>query len=213
MLFTLFISYFVLLSVNIIAFVYIYLKSKGNYKTAKTISFYLIFMATNEIVSSILSFKGINNLFLSHSFIIIHALILGYLFIKHFLNNNQIKMAKIYLIISLSFLCFQYLTTPSLSNQFNIVEVFLMNYFLILCSFCYFYNTLGKTRQYNYLVLGILIYSILSTSIFLFANLAISLDVNLAKIIWSTHLVLLLTYQILLTFQWTSMKLIKINEK
>lgn len=209
MFFTLFVAHLVLLSFNIFGYTYVYFKSKKEHKIAKAIAIYLLFLASNEIASSVLSFKGINNLFLSHSFIIIQTLILGYIFIKNFLNRNQIKLAKIYLTVTMSFLVIQYSIHPSLLTQFNLIEVFLMNYFLILCSFCYFYNTLGKNRQYGFLVIGILFYSVMSSSIFLFGNLATSVDIDIAKIIWQSHFFLVMTYQLLVMLQWINIKLNK----
>lgn len=206
-------TYITLLFINYLGFVYIYFNGKLKSNIVRTIWIYLLLVLLTEITSLVMSRNGVNNLFLSHAFFIFQTLILANLFIKHFLNRIQIKVARIYLGFSLTFIFIQYIIFPSLLFEFNLFEIFLMNFFLIVCSLFYFYNTLGSERRYKFLIFGILFYNILSTSVFLLANIATQINIDIANSIWLLNLFLLITYQLLIIRQWFSLKMINVNGK
>jgi hypothetical protein len=199
--------------VNTTAFLYIYLSNKKRSVSLGTLLFYSFFLLIIETVTSTLSMKGINNLYLSHFYFIPQALILGKLFIDHFLTTVQVKIAKSYLVGSLLFLCLQYLISPELLAGINIIEIFLMNYFLIGCSLFYFYNTLKTKRQHKFLMFGVLFYSTLSTSTFLLVNLVEHINIEIAYAITSLHIVLLIIYQLFISLHWLTLEHLSKNGK
>ena len=173
--------------------------------TIRTLFYYLLFLFLFQIITTILASLGINNLILSHVFFILQLLILAYFFNQIIDSPFVTKLIRIYLIGVFSFLFFQYVFLPDLIWSFNIVEVFITNYLSILLSLIYFYRNLGKKREFQPFIVGVFIYSTLSTSIFLFGNVASFIDINSAVYVWGTHLLVLIVYQLLITFQWFSL--------
>lgn len=191
-----------MLLVNGSVFLFFYVKKKENTTYHGTLSFYLFYLLILNVITGFMSRYGVNNLYLSHAYFIPQALILGKLFIDHFLTKLQVRFAKIYLISSLSFLVIQNILMPEMILSLNIVEIFLMNYFLLICSLFYFYNTLRTQRPHKFLIFGILFYSILSTSTFLLTYLANELNSDFSRVITKLHIFLLFFYQLMIGIQW-----------
>lgn len=199
--------------INSTVFLYVYLGNKNRSPTTGILLFYSLFLLIIEVISSTLSAKGINNLYLSHFYFISQSLILGKLFIDHFLTSIQVRIAKSYLVGSFLFLCIQYLIFPELFLSVNIIEIFLMNYFLIGCSLFYFYNTLKIKRQHKFLIFGILFYSTLSTSTFLLVNLVEKINLEIAYALTMLHIILLIIYQLFISLHWITSEQILKNGK
>jgi len=196
------IIYLITLLINIIG-TYVYYK-KSLKLPIKTLFYYLIFLLIFQIITTVLTSFSINNLILSHAYFIIQCFILAYFF-NQIINVVKVtRIIKVYALSTLSFLLIQYLLFPNLIWSFNIAEVFITNYLGILLSLFYFYENLGKKKEYQSFVIGVIIYSTLSTSIFLFGNVASYINIKSAAYIWGAHLLILIFFQLLITFQWLS---------
>lgn len=201
--------YLLILLINIVGIYNYYRKSPNS--SIRTLFFYLIFLLLFQIITSALALQSINNLVLSHVFFVSQFFILAYFFNQLINLSSVTKLIRIYVIGALSFLLIQYLLFPNLIWNFNIAEVFITNYLSILLSLIYFYKNLGKKKEYQPFVIGILIYSTMSTSIFLFGNVASYIDIKSAVYIWGAHLITLLIYQLLITVQWLSKTKLKVS--
>lgn len=157
--------YLLILLINIVGIYNYYRKSPNS--SIRTLFFYLIFLLLFQIIITVLAIQSINSLVLSHVFFVAQFFILAYFFNQLINLSSVTKLIRIYVIGALSFLLIQYLLFPNLIWNFNIAEVFITNYLSILLSLIYFYKNLGKKKEYQPFVIGILIYSTLSTSIFL----------------------------------------------
>lgn len=196
------IIYLLILIINVIG-VYIYYK-KSPKKPIRILFYYLMFLLLFQIITTTLTSLNINNLILSHAYFIIQFFTLAYFFNQIIKLEWVTKLIKIYIISVLCFLLFQYLLLPSLIWNYNIFEVYITNYLIILLSLIYFYENLGKKKEYQPFVIAIFIYSTLSTSIFLFGNVASYTNIESVVYIWGIHLLILIVCQLLITFQWSS---------
>lgn len=196
------IIYLLILLINVIG-AYVYYK-KSPKKSIRTLFYYLVFLLLFQIITTTLTSLNINNLILSHGYFIIQFFILAYLFNQIIERQWVTKLIKVYVVCVLCFLLFQYILFPSLIWNYNIIEVYITHYLIILLSLIYFYENLGKKKEYQPFVIAMLIYSTLSTSIFLFANVASYTDIESVVYIWGIHLLILIVCQLLITFQWSS---------
>lgn len=203
-------AYVLVLLINICIYLGFSWSVVKKHKVVRLIGFYLLFLFINEAVTYSFAYKGINNTYFAHTYLIGQFWLIGYMFIRYFANKIQRRIITVYLTVSTLVLLGQYFLDPIVLLQFNLLEAILSNYLLMLCAFFYFYNTLGNKRYYNYLFIGVLMYSLLSVSIFIFGNIVRQLGYNLSLMIYDAHAILLVIYQLLITLQW--IRLIKISK-
>lgn len=194
--------YLFILVINIFG-VYIYNK-KSPRITSKVLLWYLIFLLIFQILTTTLALLNVNSLIFSHAYFIIQCSILAFFFSQIIRAQIAKKIIKYYAIGALSFLFIQYLLFPSLIWSFNLAEVFITNYLIILLSLLYFYENLGEKKKFQPFVIGVLIYSSLSTIIFLFGNVASIISIDIGVALWLLNIVVLIVYQILISGQWYS---------
>ena len=153
-----------LLLINII----LYIKCFSNKsKTLNVFIFYLIFIGAIQLISNILFFKKIDNLFLSHFYFIGQYLFLSILYLRILKSNLYKTVIKILIYSITSIILIQYTISDNLFHKFNLFEVILCSLPLILYSVFFFSETLGgKDKRFLYINSGILIYLISSTLLF-----------------------------------------------
>lgn len=194
--------YFVILVINLVGFYFI--NKRGSNSINKTLFYYLFFLFTFQVVTTTLASLNINNIVLTHPYFIIQCFFLVYFFSQIIIKPLVLRLIMVYSISALCFLFIQYALSPNLIWRFNIVEVFISNYLIILLSLIYFYQNLGEKKKYQTLVIGVLIYSTFSTIIFLFGNVSSIININIGVALWILNLVVSIIYQILISFQWYS---------
>ena len=91
---------------------------------------------------------------------------------------------------------------PNLFFEFNLFEIFITSFPIIIYSTFYLYNLLNKKKDFYYINLGLLIYLFGSTVLFLVGNLVAKLDNNLNDIPWILNSVLYIMYQIFILAEW-----------
>ena len=195
-------TYVLILLINICIYLGLSRSVVKKHKVVRLIGVYLLFLFLNEAFTFSLAYNRINNTFFAHTYLIGQFWFIGYIFIRYFANKIQRRIVIVYLIVSTLVLFGQYFKDPNILLQFNLLEALLSNYLLMLCAFFYFYNTLGSKRHFNYFFFGVLMYSLLSISIFIFGNIVRQLGYNLSMLIYDAHAILLIIYQLLITLQW-----------
>lgn len=157
---------------------------------------YLAWILICEIVFYVLNYQKINNLFFSHYYLIGQFVLLG-LFFHEILTEKYQKNTARFLLMSIpSVLIVQYILYPEKYHVFNLFEIFVTSYSIIILALFHLYNTLDAKKKYNYICLGLLLYLISSTVIFLSGNLYTVMNRQLHKEIWVLNVVMFIVYQI-----------------
>ncbi len=157
---------------------------------------YLVWILLCEIIFYVLNYKKINNLFFSHYYLIIQFLLLGFFFHEILTEKYQKNIARILLITIPLVLIMQYIIDPEKYYVFNLFEIFVTSYSLIILALFHLYNILDTEKKYNYICLGLLLYLISSTVIFLSGNLYTVMNTNLHREIWVFNVVMFIVYQL-----------------
>lgn len=157
---------------------------------------YLAWILICEIIFYVLNYQRINNLFFSHYYLIIQFVLLGLFFHEILAEKYQKNTAKFLLIIIPAVLIMQYIIDPEKYYVFNLFEIFVTSYSLIILALFHLYNILDTEKKYNYISLGLLLYLISSTVIFLSGNLYTVMNRKLHKEIWVFNVVMFIVYQI-----------------
>jgi|GEM_PF-1855534 len=168
----------------------------------KIIVVFLWVMLAIQISSEIVARLYKYNLYFSHIYIYSQSVLLGAFYYRVCRNAKQRKFIKWYLICMTLILAVQYIIYPSLLLRYNIFEVVLGNYILVIASFFYLYNTTSEKRHFAYLSIGILMCAALDISIFLFGNVLATIHIQEAGIIWFVHQLSVLLFHIMIMIQW-----------
>lgn len=157
---------------------------------------YLVWILICEIIFYVLNYQRINNLFFSHYYLIIQFVLLGLFFHEILTEKYQKNIARFLLIMIPTVLIVQYIIDPEKYYVFNLFEIFVTSYSLIILALFHLYNILDTEKKYNYISLGLLLYLISSTVIFLSGNLYTVMNTNLHKEIWVFNVVMFIVYQL-----------------
>lgn len=190
---------YVFLLINLILFI------KGfsiRGKAFRVFTSYLLFVFVIQITSGVFFNFAINNLFLSHFYFVGQFVFLSFFYLTIIKNSFQKRVIERGLVFGLCLLGIQYGYNPSVFFRFNLFEIFVTSFLLIIFATFHLYNLLGKNKEFYYVNLGILIYLSGSTVLFLVGNLMTSLSPKLNKIPWILNAVLYIVYQIFILVEW-----------
>ncbi len=163
---------------------------------------YLTWILICEIVFYVLNDQKINNLFFSHYYLIGQFLLLGLFFHEILTEKYQKNTARFLLIIIPAVLIIQYIVDPEKYYVFNLFEIFVTSYSIIILALFHLYNILDTGKKYNYISLGLLLYLISSTVIFLSGNLYTVMNRKLHKEIWIFNVIMFIVYQIFILAEY-----------
>ncbi|NHN28097.1 hypothetical protein FIA58_020660 [Flavobacterium jejuense] len=171
-------------------------------KACKIFSFYLLVMLIIQVSVIILRSQNIPNLYLSHFYFILQFLILSLFYFQIFNNSLQRRIIKISVPLCLGILGIQYYLNIDLFDKFNLFEIFITSFLVIIFSMFHFYNILNEKRVYYYINTGIFIYLFGSTFLFITGNLINTLTNDFRNIIWILNGVLYIVYQIYIFIEY-----------
>lgn len=190
---------FILLFLNLLLYVEVFFR-KG--KAVKIFTFYLIGTALVQLASQLYKIWYNNNLFLSHYYFIGQFILLGLFFRSLFTNPIQKSVANWILIIGLSLLAVQYSIDPAVFYKFNLFEIFVTSFLIIILAAMHLYNLLAEKKVYYYTTIGILIYLSGSTILFFVGNLTVILSEEYQFLPWILNAALVVVYQLFILFDW-----------
>lgn len=194
--------YIFLLLVNLILCSFKVKRERSDW--AKILFVYLSGLFIIQVGSDIAGYITADNLYFSHIYLCFHFVVLGFFYHGIFRKHpKQQKFIRLYISFTSVYLFMQYLISPHVWFQFNLPEIILTNYLLIVCSLMYKYNTLSEKRSFFYLNVGVMSYSFLSSSLFLSGNILTRIDINIVIYIWAIHLMTILFLQIMIALQLT----------
>ncbi|MDR6967387.1 hypothetical protein J2X31_001398 [Flavobacterium arsenatis] len=175
-------------------------------RTMRIFTFYMLVIAVIQLTTRYYSRNGLNNLFLSHFYFILQFVLLS-LFYKTILPVISQKRS----VVAGLFLCFiilgiQYYLNPSLFYTFNLLEIFITSFLILIYALFHFYNILAESKQYYYLNTGIFIYIFGSTVLFMSGDILSTIEPSYGKIIYTLNGFLYVVYQVYIFIEWRRIK-------
>lgn len=194
-----YIGYFFLL-INLLLFSSQFFKESKAYKI---FTIYLALVLVIQVWAETLSQQRSSNLFLSHFYFIGQLVLLSF-FYKSILKQNgaQPKIVFGSSLLVLLIIGVQFIFDVSLFFRFNLLEIVVSSLVLIMLASFHFYNLLNEKKEFYYLNIGILIYLLGSTILFLVGNLMTTLSPALNQIPWIINSILYIIYQFFILFDW-----------
>lgn len=185
----------------------LYTKSYLFTKRCKLLKYYVIYLIlmfcilTSSLLIVLLVKDKPNNLFLSHFYFIFQFVFLSLFYFEQF-GKKQRLFVRIISGLVFAVLGLQYGTTPSLFYKFNLLEILLTSFPLVIYSLIHLFNALGKPGKYMYVNASVLIYLSVSTLIFILGtsinNIGNSISIN----IWFLNKVFYVVYLVLILIEW-----------
>lgn len=165
-----------------------------------------IYLITLSIIESVCNYIGFfrpgNNLFLSHFYFNFQFLSLSYFFYKLFQETILKKMVIILAATIFLGLGIQYFLKPGLFWEFNLIEILSISFVLIGYSFIHLYNTLDGNKSYYYFCIGLIMYLLCSSIIFMSGNLELVFFTKPYIDIWIFNSLFYIVYQIFIFKEW-----------
>lgn len=171
-------------------------------KAFKIFTVYLLGTVLIQIFSKFFSSLYGNNLFLSHFYFIGQFVVLSLFFKSLFNIKKQKLLVNGILIIGMSILAGQYLLDPNLFFRFNLFEIFLTSFLVIVLATVHLYNLLTEKKVFYYCTIGMLLYLFSSTVLFLVGNLTALLSKEYQLLPWTLNALLIIVYQLFILFEW-----------
>jgi len=171
-------------------------------KALRIFTFYMLVIAVIQLTTRYYSRNGLNNLFLSHFYFVSQFVILSFFYRTILPVVSQKRCVTAGLILCFTILGIQYYLDPSLFHTFNLLEIFITSFLILIYSLFHFYNILTESRQYYYLNTGIFIYIFGSTVLFMSGDILSTIDRSYGQIIYTLNGLLYIVYQIFIFIEW-----------
>ncbi|MDZ4331733.1 MAG: hypothetical protein U0945_14270, partial [Flavobacterium sp.] len=111
-------------------------------------------------------------------------------------------LVKAGLVIGLLALSIQYAYDTSLFFKFNLFEIFITSFLLIIYATIHFYNMLNEKKEFYYVNVGLLIYLLGSTILFFVGNLTAILSPKMSLFTWILNALLIIINQFFILIEW-----------
>lgn len=179
------------LAANALIF-FFFLFKKG--REFKIFTIYLLVVLIGEVTSKVMVKNGYENLVMSHYYFVSQFLLLSFFYLELINEKIQRKIIQFLLVIIPVFLAIQYYYNPELIYKFNLIEVFITSFTIIIYATFHFYNMLSSDKKFYYINSGILVYLLGSSIIFLSGNILIIKDNPLNHFLNVIHINLVLYF-------------------
>lgn len=181
---------------------------KGKDQLYKILAIYLISLSIEEILCNMIGIlKPNTNIFLTHFHFNLQFLFLS-IFFYHFFKSLILKriIVLIYILITIS-LGIQYYLHPDLFFMLNVLEVALISFTIIVYCLGAIYTMIdGKSQKYFNFFIGLMIYLMTSSLIFLSGNFTLILvEKPIFVDIWVFNTIAFITYQYFIYREWKTL--------
>lgn len=190
---------YVLLLLNFVLYASGFFREQKAYKIFTLYIFVIILVQVGSYACKILYNK---NLFISHFYFIGQFIFLSLFYLTLVKDQFQKKTIKIAFALVLLTLAIQYGFKPDLFFKFNLYEIFITSFLLIIFATFHFYNMLDEKKTFYFANMGILLYLFASTILFLVGNLTVKFSKNFNMITWMLNAGLYVVYQLFILYEW-----------
>jgi hypothetical protein len=188
-----------ILLINLILYAYSFFrKEKANVFFVS----YLAFAFLMQISMETLFHLKMNNLFLVNTFFIGQMIFLGLFYHSILKIKIQKQFVKVSLIVALLVLTIQFVNDPQEFLKFNLFEITLTSLLIVVFALLHFYNMLTENKTYYYASMGIIIYLLSSTVLFIIGNLTSTLNNDVKYLSWMFNAFLNIVYYLFIMYEW-----------
>jgi hypothetical protein len=137
-----------------------------------------------------------------NSFFIGQMILLGLFYNSILKVKIQKRFVKVSLILSLLVLITQFINSPQEFLKFNLFEITLTSLLIVVFALLHFYNMLTENKTYYYVNIGIILYLLSSTVLFIIGNLTSVLNNEVKYLSWQLNAFLNIIYYLFIFYEW-----------
>lgn len=163
---------------------------------------YLAFAFTMQISMETLFLCKMNNLFLVNVFFTGQMILLGLFYHSILKVKVQKQFIKVSLILALCLLIIQFVNMPDEFLKFNLFGITLTSLLIVVFALLHFYNLLTENKTYYYTSMGVIIYLLSSTVLFIIGNLTSNLSNDVKYLSWMVNAFLNVVYYLFIMYEW-----------
>ncbi|MEL1255952.1 hypothetical protein AAEO57_19320 [Flavobacterium sp. DGU38] len=106
------------------------------------------------------------------------------------------------ILITLMIFVLQFYFDPSQLTKFNLFEITITSLLIVGFALMHFYNMLTEQKEYYFVTIGIIIYMLGATVLFLIGNLSQNLSNEIKYLSWTLNAFLVVVYYLIILLEW-----------
>ena len=163
---------------------------------------YLLFATIMQVSMEALYHLHVKNLILMNLFFIGQMIVLG-LFYSSLMNYRSQKIV-IYSTMALNAITIGVQTWLDHGQffKYNLLVIVITNLSVIVFAVLHLYNMLTSEKKYYYVTIGLILYLLASTLVFIVGNINAKLNDNLKFILWIFNSFLVIVYYLFILYDW-----------
>ncbi|WP_431166630.1 hypothetical protein [Tenacibaculum halocynthiae] len=176
---------------------------KINNSTYSYVTTYLVILFIVELFCNTIGYlyPG-QNFYLSHFYFNAQFILLSIVFYRLFKNQKLKKLVILNYVIVTLIILGMYIYNNQLFWQFNLFEIAMTSVLLIIYGLIHLSNTMGTNKKYFYLSVGMILYLLCSSLIFLFGNYELVFIEDPYIDIWIFNTLFYIVYQVFIFVEW-----------
>ncbi|TYP99519.1 hypothetical protein C7447_101119 [Tenacibaculum adriaticum] len=179
------------------------LKMKKRNKLYKTVTAYLVILFFVELLCNLIGYlKPGENSFLSHFYFNSQFLLLSIFFRELFIDITLKKIVIVSYVTITLLITAGYVLNPKIFWQFNLFEIVSTSALLVIYGFIHLFNTLNNKKEYFYFSIGLILYLICSSLIFMSGNYQLVFIEDPYIDIWIFNTFFYILFQFLIFKEW-----------
>lgn len=179
------------------------LKVKKHNKLYKTVTAYLVVLFLVELFCNTIGYlKPGENSFLSHFYFNSQFLLLSIFFRELFVDRNLKKIVLVSYVVVTALILGGYIIEPKSFWAFNLFEIGSTSAILVIYVLIHLFNTLNNEKTYFYFSIGLILYLICSSLIFMSGNYELVFIEDPYIDIWIFNTLFYILFQFLIFKEW-----------
>jgi hypothetical protein len=175
----------------------------NNDKVYKYVTVYLIVLFLVEAFCNVIGYLyPAQNLYLSHFYFNAQFILLSIVFYRLFSNVKLKKLVILNYVVVTAVIIGMYVNNNDSFWQFNLFEIAATSALLIVYALIHLFNTLGVKKNYFFFTIGLILYILCSSLIFLFGNYELVFIEDPYIDIWIFNTLFYIVYQVLIFTEW-----------
>ncbi|MEM0577079.1 hypothetical protein [Flavobacterium polysaccharolyticum] len=163
---------------------------------------YLLFATILQLSMEVLYLLHLKNLFLMNLFFIGQMIILGFFYgsLTYFSSQKTI----IYTMMALNIIAIGVQSWLDYEQffKYNLLVIVITNLSVIVFAVLHLYNMLTSEKKYHYVTIGVILYLLASTMVFIVGNINAKLSNELKFLLWTFNSVLVVLYYLFILYEW-----------
>jgi hypothetical protein len=164
--------------------------------------FYLLFVTFIQFSMELFYFLHMQNLFLMNLYFIGQMILFG-LFYSSLMNSKSQKgIIHVTIALNLIGIAIQSWLDHEQFFKYNLLVIVITNLSVIVFAMLHLFNMLTSEKKYYYVTIGLILYLLSSTMIFIVGNINAKLDSEWKFLLWIFNSLLLILFYLFILYEW-----------